>query len=139
MRIPPGTCCPDGHLGSAGTPPTQRQAASCSSLLHPAACFLPCWTSPADVKQFCLARQEEPGSHGASAVIARSFRGVAQKIYQLEEQRTSRADFWATRKEVPPNKCLEDAGLSTALTSDDCNLRQVGREINPHLLQSFRH
>ena len=55
------------------------------------------------------------------------------QAYQLKEQWTPCADFWATRKEVSPNECFEDAGLAAALTPHDCNLRQVGCEVNSHL------
>ena len=45
------------------------------------------------------------------------------RAYQLQEQRSSRAYLWASRKEVPANKRLKNAGFAAALASDDCHLR----------------
>ena len=55
--------------------------------------------------------------------------------YQLKKERTPCADLWASRKEIPPNECLKNAGLPTALASNDSHLRQIRCKVKLHLLQ----
>ena len=64
----------------------------------------------------------------AAVHVAKSY------AYQLKKERTPCANFWASRKEIPPNECLKNARLSTALASNDSHLRQIGREVELHLL-----